>query len=181
MDFEALNYVPVPIVVLERTDLQAFHYVWINTAAKVFSGLTLDAIIGKNPREVFPGRAGDQLAARQERAAQSGNVANYLYPISLPRGEVWIETSLVPMRGPDGRVFRLVATMQDRTAELGLQEDRVSAEAQISLMQSEIENYISMAAHDLRTPMRHVKQFDTPAMVRLMLQVPDFVRQPLGA
>lgn len=158
MDFEALDFVPIPIVVLERTKDDTFEYVSINKAAMIFSGLSLAQVAGKTPREVFPGRSGEQLASRQEEAAQAGRVTNYTYPIRVPRGEVWIETSLVPVRGPTGSIEHLVATMQDRTEERSLQEQRAQSDAQLKSMESEIEDYISMAAHDLRSPMRHVEE-----------------------
>ncbi len=158
MNLEALNYVPIPIVVLERSNDGAFNYLYINKAATIFSGFSQKQIEGRNPREVFPGRAGAQLAKRQEHAARQAQASNYTYPITLPRGEVWIETSLVPIRDADGSVYRLMATMQDRTTERKLQEDKLRSEIQMKSMESEIERYIAMAAHDLRTPMRHVQQ-----------------------
>ncbi len=156
MDLEALNYIPIPVVVLERSEQGLFNYCYINRAAVIFSGLAPDEILGRNPRQVFPGRAGNQLARRQERAARECRALSYTYPIALPRGEVWIETRLVPIQDADGQVSRLMATMQDRTNEKRLAEQKLHSEAQLKGMESEIERYISMAAHDLRTPMRHV-------------------------
>ena len=156
MDLEALNYIPIPVVVLERSEENRFNYSYINKSALIFSGLSKGELLGRNPREVFPGRAGKQLARRQEKAAHERRALSYSYPLALPRGEIWIETSLVPVQDADGQVVRLIATMQDRTTEKQLAEQNLHSETLLKGMESEIEQYISMAAHDLRTPMRHV-------------------------
>lgn len=158
MELQALNYVPVPVVVLDRVAPDRFEYVWMNDASAAFSGLSLADIRGKSPRDVFPGRAGDQLAHRQISAAQSGESATYTYPLRLPSGERWIETNLEPVLDTTGQVIRLIATMQDRTAEHALEVHKTATDSTMRSMESEIEQYISMAAHDLRTPMNNVQE-----------------------
>ena len=158
MDLAALNFVPIPIVVLDRDGQDVFRYAWMNRACTSFSGLGMDEVQGKTPDEVFPGRAGDMLAQRQASVAASGKAAQYEYALRLPKGEVWIETMLTPVCDDAGKVVRLIATMQDKTVERQLAFERADTDAALKEMECDIENYISMAAHDLKTPMRHVRE-----------------------
>ena len=158
MDLEALNYIPVPVVILDRADDQHFVYEWMNKAAQIFSGFGIEQLRGRNPREVFPDRSGEQLARRQETAARSGRAMRYSYPMTLPRAKVWIETDLMPVRNEAGEVTRLIATMQDKTAERALRVESVQSEIQLQNFEADVETYISLAAHDLRSPMRKVQQ-----------------------
>lgn len=164
MDLRALDYVPVPIVVLERAAAERFEYVWMNHACARFSGLALSDVRGKTPAEVFPGRAGEQLMQRQLDAARTSQPANYAYALNIGDRELWIETDLVPVCAPDGTTIRLVATMQDRTEERRLVVEQTERTATLKTLEGEIEQYISMAAHDLRTPMNHVNEI--AAMLR---------------
>lgn len=158
MDLEALNYIPVPVIILDRADEERFVYAWMNKAAQIFSGFGIDQIRGRNPRDVFPGRSGEQLAQRQETAGRTGKAMRYSYPMKLPRAEIWIETDLMPVRDDSGAVVRLIATMQDKTAEHALEVQRIHADAQVKEMEQEIGKYVSMAAKDLSSPMRQVGQ-----------------------
>ena len=158
MDLKALDFVPIPVVVLDRAGPDRFEYAWMNEACGVFSGLTIEAVRGKSPIEAFPGRAGEQLAERQLAVARSGRAATYEYPLQLSGREVWIQTNLVPVADPTGTTVRLIATMQDRSAERKLTLEQAEASSSLKSLESDIEQYISMAAHDLRTPMQNVSE-----------------------
>ncbi|MEM6620885.1 MAG: PAS domain-containing sensor histidine kinase [Pseudomonadota bacterium] len=157
-ELQMFDHLPQAVVVLDRVDGGRFAYRWLNEATTQQFGIRLETIFGKTPAEAFPGRAGERLAARQMGAASDGRVRTYEYPLLLPKGEVWISTHLSPVRGPSGRVDRLIATMRDITAERAVATQNANTQAELRVLGHEIEHFLTIAAHDLRTPMRHVHQ-----------------------
>ena len=157
-DLRVLDYVPSPVVVLDRQADGAFVYVWINRAATEFSGVSAEDILGKTPVEMFPGRQGRRLLAHQTGAVTTGKPRTYAYSVRLPIGERWIETHLQPVADEDGQVGRLIAFMTDRTEEHTLEQAQAQSDTVIRMLESDMERFVSMAAHDLRTPMRNVSQ-----------------------
>lgn len=158
MDLDALEYVPSPIVVLDRAADGKFVYVWMNRAAAEFSGFDLEDLFGKSSAEAFPGRAGERLAARQSAAGRDGKRRAYTYTLETAKGPLRIETKLEPVLDRDGTVVRLIANMTDRTLEHELTERQVVADSDMHALQAEAEQFIALAAHDLRSPMRQVRQ-----------------------
>ncbi|MEM7211409.1 MAG: PAS domain-containing sensor histidine kinase [Pseudomonadota bacterium] len=158
MDLQALDYIPIPVLVLDRAGPERFEYVWMNSACAKFSNIRIDDIRGLTPIEAFPGRRGEQLAERQLAVARDAQPSVYEYPLHLGGREIWIETNLTPVCDAGGTVVRLVAMMQDRTEAHALAIEQAEASSALKNMESEIEQYISMAAHDLRTPMQNVSE-----------------------
>ena len=157
MDMKILDFVQIPVAVLDRGPDGLFRYSRMNDAARTMSGLADADIVGRLPTQVFPGRAGITLERNQRAAAEGGVPYSYSYTLDLPSGEKTIDSRIFPVRDDAGVVTRLVANMIDRTAEHRLREERAHSDAHLVAMQGEIERFISMAAHDLRSPMRNVQ------------------------
>lgn len=105
--------------------------------------------IGRNSQEVYGGCFG-QLGYQKHRCAMASGQSQ-VYEIHLPlNGKmVHIRTHLTPLKSREDGKTLFIGTSEDITPEHELAESRSRA---VSVMQ-EIEHFIHLAAHDLRTPM----------------------------
>ena len=149
---QLLDCIETPIFVLERTADGTVRYVGFNSTACRILGVTSDQIIGKTAKEVYGGRLGELLYERHCQVAASGKAWTYEYDIRIGEGFRRIRTTLRPWHAPGGR-FRLVGTSEDITVEHGVRQVQAASGA----ISEDIERFISLAAHDLRAPMRKVQ------------------------
>jgi PAS domain S-box-containing protein len=99
----------------------------VNPAFETMFGVAAAAVIGR-PGEaaLHPAMAGLELPHWRETAAR-GEVAQYELAAELPAGRLAWQTVLVPMRGADGRVERLLGSARDVTATRRLQAGLVQS------------------------------------------------------
>ncbi len=109
-------------------------------------------ILGLTIRDLFPGRYGETIYRHHLHVLCTGEVFTYQAHLPL-HGEIrQIEVTLRPTLDAAGRVIRIVGTTKDISSLSDLYRLQVGAE----IFHAEIEDFVSLAAHDLRTPMRHV-------------------------
>ena len=156
-DFQILDSVATPVFVLAVQPSGLIVYEAWNKEAVEQSGLPREAMIGKTAAEIYPGRQGSIPYEQHQKTARSGVCRTYEITLSLKGSLRYIRTTLTPVFSTDGRVTRLTGTSIDLTSEREHQLAVVQSEADASVLAGEMEQFLSMAAHDLRTPMRHVK------------------------
>ena len=152
--FALLDCVPTAIFVMDVAADGCPRYAHYNTAALRKLGRPLSDFIGKTTVEAFGVAFGTAafdeqrktIAAREPRA----------YEFELPFGDEIriVRTTLSPQVDNTGTVTRLIGSSDDVSHEWIAQSTQVT----LSHISSEVEQFIAMAAHDLRTPMRNVIQ-----------------------
>ncbi len=151
--FETLNLVDVPIFVLEPDAAAQPVYVWINRAGVDWSSFRVSDVAGKTALDIYGGRRGRVAYDHHLAALRTGQ--SLTYSISLPMdGEVRrLRTRLEPVLTPTGRVERIIGTSLDVTSEAAIADQAVMQETVLQEMQ----NFVALMAHDLRSPMANVK------------------------
>ncbi|MGJ8595546.1 sensor histidine kinase [Sulfitobacter sp.] len=150
--FELVDCVPTPIFVMDVVQGQMPIYAHYNTAAVEKTGMKLCNIIGKNSIEVFGAEFGAAALDEQHKTILARQQRKYEYELPL-KGEMRIvRTTLSPQFDEDGNVIRLIGSPADVSIEWLAQ----NAQAKLANISTEVEQFIAMAAHDLRTPMRNV-------------------------
>jgi signal transduction histidine kinase len=110
-------------------------------------------VLGLTIRDLFPGRYGETIYGHHLRVLREGRPFTYQAHLPLHGAEHRIEVTLRPCLDDSGRVTHIVGTTKDISGLGHLQNLQLGAE----MFHAEIEDFVSLAAHDLRTPMRHVR------------------------
>lgn len=152
-DFSVYDHIADPVFVLTRGASGEVVYSYMNKAGLVHIDHDLSDIIGRSAGDTFSGRASQSVRTRQHEAWEAGAAMDY--EIALPIGDtvLWVRTALTPVHDDTGRLTHMVGISRDITRERALEQ----AQAMTSTLTSEMEEFVSLAAHDLRSPILNVR------------------------
>ncbi|WP_415922087.1 PAS domain-containing sensor histidine kinase [Tateyamaria sp. SN6-1] len=152
-DFSSYNAIGSPVFVLTEDDAGDVVYAFMNTAGCRHLLCGPGDVIGKTAAQLFDGRAADAVHERQRRAWQ--NAVETTYEIAIPIGQdtLSVMTRLLPRFDRSGTLTHMVGVSQDITRERQLEQ----AHALTAAMTSDMEDFVSFAAHDLRSPIANVR------------------------
>lgn len=151
-ELELLDDISSLIFVLKPDSNDDLTYVAFNRAALDVFKLKLTDILGFTAIHVYQGVHGQYDYDQHLKSHKSGKAISYelLLPVE---GEVRsFRTHLKPTFDIHGNVVYLIGTSEDITAENELKALRLRTKN----VSKELEEFIYMAAHDLRSPMRSV-------------------------
>lgn len=150
--FALIDCVPTPIFVMDVRPVGDPVYAHYNEAARRAFGRPLSDFVGRTTAEVFGSTGGALCTLEQHRVIAQGKPRRYEYELS--NGEDWriMHTTLCPQHDSQGRVRRLIGSINDTTAEWSAR----NAQEQLRELGTEVEQFVHMAAHDLRAPLRNV-------------------------
>ncbi|EDY22427.1 multi-sensor signal transduction histidine kinase [Chthoniobacter flavus Ellin428] len=81
-------------------------------------------------------------------------------------GELWIQTTRVPLRDTDGSVIGLVGISADITDRKISEVQLLRFAAQLENSNAELQNFASVASHDLQEPLRKIQAFSDRLRVK---------------
>ena len=99
----------------------------VNPAFERMFGVEAEALAGRPVEAVMPAALLRPSLPRWREAASRGQTQEYELNADLPAGRMTWETVLVPVRGEDGRVARLLGSARDATATRRLQAGLVQS------------------------------------------------------
>ncbi|MEP4197799.1 MAG: PAS domain-containing sensor histidine kinase [Aliishimia sp.] len=152
IDVNSLGYFDIPVFTLEMSEAGDPIYSGVNHAWSEGANRLLQDVLGKTAKEVFPGKLG--VAAYEQHLAAFETGQKRTYDIQLPLSDIvhTVRTKLTPVLNDTGTVIQFVGVSSDRTSEFTATKLR----ADLACANKDIEDFIFMAAHDLRTPMRNI-------------------------
>ena len=156
-ELDLLDSIGSPVFVLDLRRSHWLQYLAWNNAAVESSGIRREEVIGRTALEVYPGRLGQIAFDHHTAVAESGKAESYEIALPLKTGEHIVRTTLTPLADPGGKIVRLVGSSVDLSLEREQQQSRIQASADMSALTTEIEQFVSLAAHDLRSPMLNVQ------------------------
>ncbi len=150
--FKLVDCVPTPIFIMDVTPGQLPIYAHYNSEAIEKTGFKLSEIVGRNSIEVFGTVFGPAACEEQRKTILERKQRKYEYELPLKDEVRIVRTTLTPQFDAQGSVIRLIGNPTDVSIEWVAQ----SAQTKLETISTEVEQFIAMAAHDLRTPMRNV-------------------------
>ena len=111
-----------------------FEFEGLNPAHERRTGLSSRELAGKTPHQCLPAEVADAIVARYRACLQSRRTTRYLETLDLPGGFRHWETTLVPVRDPQGRVALLLGSARDLTERDNLQVALSRSEARFQLL-----------------------------------------------
>ena len=152
-EIDLLDHVDTPVFVLEVDASGRPVFAAFNVAACRMVDRPADSIIGLTAEEAYPGDFGRSIYRQHCDVVANGLPVSFELDFPVDGQLHVLKTSLQPKISSDGKVVRIVGTVHELTAERELREER----SRFLVVSQEFENFISMSAHDLLTPIRNVK------------------------
>ena len=153
-DFTLFDAIGEPVFVLCKDARGEIVYGFMNAAARDGLGMTLEDIVGKSARELFHGRTATSVYKRQREAWANGVEARYEIGFSDNDDQgIWARTHLTPQFNDAGEMTHMVGLSRNISHEKALEQAHAMTEA----MRSEMQDFVSLAAHDLRSPIANVR------------------------
>jgi signal transduction histidine kinase len=153
LDSLALSYFEPPAFILIVDPEKGPIYSVINQQWSDGARRLSEDVVGKTAEEIFSGPLGVASYTRQLEVVRSGQKLTYDVVLPLTDRNHNVRTTLVPVLDSAGDVVQLVGISFDRTAEL----EGAAVQARAASANADIEQFISIAAHDLRAPMENIK------------------------
>lgn len=150
--FDQFDLISTAVFVLELNQKAEPVYVAFNTSAQKLLGRPLTDYLGHTALTVYPQDYGHSVYARHCKVCDSGTPLTYQLELPLGGKTRTIRTTLCPKLDNTGKVTQLFGSFVDITSEISAQVARV----QFDTLASEMEQFVALAAHDLRAPMRNI-------------------------
>ena len=147
-----LDCIQTPMCVLNVDTDGIPTYAYCNTAILTLFARDQSVLVGNTALKAFGPEFGSSPYKEHLKTIETRIPNRFEFQFQAHESMRHVRATLVPQMDTDGRVCRLVASLEDLS-------DKKAAEAaqeKLTTMGNEVEQFIAMAAHDLRTPMRNV-------------------------
>jgi len=145
---KALQAVDDAIMITNRRGV----IVWVNPAFERLTGYESGEVVGSTPRILKSGRHDGKFYNRLWQTIRSGNVWRHEMVDRKKKGEFFtIDTAISPIRDGRGEITHFVSVTRDITERKQAEKAREEAIAART-------QFISMASHEVRTPLTAIKE-----------------------
>ncbi|MGK6356339.1 PAS domain-containing protein [Sphingomonas sp. DT-207] len=90
-----------------------FQFAGINPSLERMSGLTVATFVGRTPEQVLSPADAAKVSRHYRRCVRRGTPLSYAEVLDVPEGRKHWRTNLVPVRGADGQIVRLLGSTRD--------------------------------------------------------------------
>lgn len=150
-----LDQVPTPLFVLEAPGGDEVSYAFFNKAAIDVAKFNLEDYVGLNATHLYHGEYGEYAYQKHTECYLTAEPSTYVLTLPINGKLRSIRTKLMPILDTDGLVTHIIGTSVELTAEHEAGE--IHNESRV--VEKELQEFMYLAAHDLRSPMQRVHQF----------------------
>jgi PAS domain S-box-containing protein len=145
---------------------QGFVYEGINPAHERATGLSRARLVGRRPEECLDAKVAQVVSAHYGACVRAGEPIHYVETLDLPAGRKIWETTLVPVRGADGKVEVLLGSCRDITGATEAQRELSEVAERLLEVQEEERRRIASELHDSTSQHLVALQFGLTALRR---------------
>jgi chemotaxis family two-component system sensor kinase Cph1 len=126
------------------------------------SGYSKEELIGQDHRMINSGHHPRTFFTEMYRTIASGGVWRGVIRNRAKDGSIyWVQTTIVPRMGDDGRILGYLAIRDDVTPLKQFEEQLRSLNKELSSRNAEMEQFVYTASHDLKSPLVTVLGYTT--------------------
>jgi PAS domain S-box-containing protein len=153
-----MDAMPEQVFVTDRTGC----FIIDNISHRNFIGVKLSREVeGKTPADFFPAAVAAEMVKDNKEIMESGQPVIHQEDLVI-RGEgevTWIATTKVPLHDVEGRCIGLVGVSSDISVRKEAEERLRLAAEQLRRSNLELQEFASVASHDLQEPLRKIQAF----------------------
>ena len=153
-----MDAMPEQVFVTDRNG----RFIIDNISHRLFLGVKLSSEVeGRRPSEFFPKNISTEMEQDNRAVMETGHpILNHEQLIVRKDGEVvWIATTKVPLNDVEGNCLGLVGVSTDISVRKEAEERLRLAAEQLRRSNTELQDFASVASHDLQEPLRKIQAF----------------------
>lgn len=129
---DLFNHLPARILLLEVTDRAEFRILLTNRAIEEMGGFAPTETQGKLLTEILSPHDAAQAIQRIRDCIDAGTMQQSEDCYTLPTGQIWTRSVMIPLRDPTDQITRIAIVVQDITADK--QQEQADRERQAALI-----------------------------------------------
>ncbi len=151
-----IDGIEVPIFILGIDKNETVRFMKMNLYHEQITGIKSEKVEGLTPHEAFPKRLADTVTENYMACVRSKRMHSYEELLTLPAGEMWVNTTLAPVVKKN-RVIGVLGMITNISAQKTTEQRFISALSELRQVNTDLQVLISTTAHDLRGPLRQAK------------------------
>jgi PAS domain S-box-containing protein len=161
-----LNLIEQQRVILDASPAMIFYkdkenrFIRVNETFAKISGLPREKIEGKTMWELYPKEIAEHYWQDDKEVIAAGKpVLNIIEQTKTSQGIAWVQTDKIPYRNSKGEIIGVIGFALDITERKAIEAQVKRLMADLERSNKELEQFASVASHDLQEPLRMISSY----------------------
>ncbi|MCE3233986.1 MAG: sensor signal transduction histidine kinase [Vampirovibrio sp.] len=156
-EVETIKYALNVSAIVDITDANG-NFTFVNDAFCKVTKYFSQELLGKNINLLDSGYHSSEFFSSLWSTVQQGRIWTGEFCNKAKDGSIfWVYTTIVPYMGEDGASSQYIAIRYDITERKRMEQLLMERERVLNLKNQELDQFVTFASHDLKTPLRKIK------------------------